>query len=149
MKTRIRVRPVRDNDTPELAKYMLQTPNNLFDPAVLSYPMTSTFLAHNGKSIVYMPVQIVPMLESLAINPEAAKHEVAVGLKEIMEAVELLSHQQGYGEIYFICKDESTSAFAMKHGFEELPWKTYRFKIYEEDSNNGTTSTESVSPSGS
>lgn len=123
---------------------------NLFDPKVMTYPTTRTLVAHNGESLVYMPVQTTLTMESLAPRPGIAPIDEAIALREITKAVALLASQAGVREVYFPCKDERVVKFATNHGYEELgewkdekppepvpnkegkwfwPWKTLRLKV--------------------
>lgn len=113
-----------------------QKNNNYFDPNVLRYGATFTLVARSkSKDVLYIPIQTVFMLESLAINPDATKHEVAVALREVLVSLGLLAQRSGIGEIYFLGTNDDTNAFALKHGLEELPWRAFRMKSFIERSN--------------
>lgn len=137
MKT-IWVRPERLNDRQKLVEWEAKGQNNYFDPDVLSYPATTALVAHSDHIILYLPVQKVIMLESLAINPEVGKdgkplvtdHEVSVALKEAVINLAFEGQVNGVGEIYFMGTNEQTNKFAAKHGFEQLPWVPYRIKTF-------------------
>lgn len=102
---------------------------NLFDPDVLSYPNAKVLVAHNGSPLLYMPIQMAVIMESLAPKPGISEIEEALALREIAKATAVLASQAGSKEIYFLCKDTRVTEFAERHGFEILPWTTLRKKI--------------------
>lgn len=102
--------------------------NNL-DAAIFSYPATETLKASNGKPLVYMPIQKTFFLESLAINPEATAMETAAALKALFQVVEFEALSQGHGELYFLCTDEETCAFAEHQGLEKVNLTLYRRRL--------------------
>lgn len=103
---------------------------NLYDPNVLLYPSTGILKSFNSdKSLVFMPVHKVHMLESLGINPQATAMEVASGLKSLVLTVAYESRNIGIGELMFLCRDEQTAAFARAHGFEKVEIPLYRLKL--------------------
>lgn len=125
----VKYAPSTEQEAKELIAWSVEglANNNYFDPNVLFYPATIKLCAgSDSKRVVYVPVQHVLMLESLAINPEASKTEVAVGLRVAVNACQLLAQQAGIGEIYFLGTNDQTNAFAQKHGFTEVPWKAYK-----------------------
>ena len=69
------------------------------------------------------------MMEALAIKPDADPVDVAVALKELTQNLVTQCHIDGCGEIYFLCKEESTQRYAEKQAFEKLPWNVYRIKV--------------------
>lgn len=107
-------------DAELLAKWLLETPNNLFDPAIVTYPTTQTWKAENGKTLMFLPFQLTITLESLAISPENEAQDTAQALKSLIQAVRIEADRLGIKEINFVCKDESTLKFAQYHGFEQL-----------------------------
>jgi len=123
------VRFWKPEDEQKLIEWMENGDNNYFDPECLAYPATARLMAHNDKALVAMPVQSVLLLESLGVNPEATKHEVAVGLNMMVQSLVTIAQTKGIGEIYFLATNEKTNEFAKKHGFESLPWPIYRLKI--------------------
>jgi hypothetical protein len=121
-------------DLDQFMKWGVEGKDNYLDPSVIFYPSTMNLKATQGKSVVmYMPVQTAFVLESLAINPEARKHEITVGLREMVVSLRLIAQQRGIGEIYFLGTNEKTNAFAEAHGFEKLPWQAYRMKVFDEE----------------
>lgn len=118
-----------DKTEPEMYDWLMQTEGNCYDPAVLTYPATSVLKAENGKPIMYMPVQTVYMPDALGFNPDASVAEKASALQAAFQVLAFESRAQGCGEIYFLCREESTQAFAERHGLERIDIPLYRLKI--------------------
>jgi len=109
---------------------MVGTKDNLADSKVLLYRNTMTWCAYDQNGpIVFVPVQKPAMMEALAINPDADPVDVAIALKELTQTIVTQCHIEGTGEVYFLCKEESTQRFAEKQLFEKLPWNTYRVRL--------------------
>jgi hypothetical protein len=103
---------------------------NAFDPKVISYPRTIMLTADKEvkgcptEPILYLPVQPVLMLESLAPKPGISPHEEAAALGRFGELLEQISKETGIQEQYFLCKDDRVADLCVKHGFTEM--KDYR-----------------------
>lgn len=103
---------------------------NLIDPKVLEYPATETIVAEKeGREIVYLPVQVCYVLESLGIAPDASVTEIAGALDKLISASVFAARSSGHGEIYWLCSDESTCKFAERHGAEKVNIPVYRVKV--------------------
>lgn len=127
---RVWVRNAREVEKPVFEHWAYNTKDNLFDPEVMTYPTTETYVAHaEGTPIVFMPVQTTLTLESLAINPEAEKSHVAVSLKALLSNIATMAGKAGLGEVYFLCHEPSTIEFAEKNGLERIPWPVFRLKL--------------------
>lgn len=123
------VRPARPSDAQKFTEWFINTPQNLHDQEVLSYPTTATLCAYDKNGpVAFLPVQFPAMLESLASNPSASKLDVAVAIRELVQEVVTQCHVIGRGECYFICGDESTAHMAVSYGFEEVH-KVFRLKL--------------------
>lgn len=133
MRKHVLVRPVNQGDIQKFTEWSAGTKNNLYDPFVATYPTTFTLCAYDDQGpLVYVPVQQPFMLESLAIRPGASPIEVAVALRELIHTVITQSYLKGVGEIYFLCEDASTEAFAQNQTAlkcEKVPYNLYRIKI--------------------
>lgn len=128
----ISVRDAKESDTEKFLEYEFSTPGNLFDPASGLYPTSFTMVAENGQTpIVFLPIQTVFLLESLGINPAASNKEIAVSLRKLINAITDFAETKGIGEIGFVCAESSTEQFAIRHGFEKMPWNFYRLKVAE------------------
>lgn len=124
------VRGSRPEEAKKFLDWSLNTPKNLFDYRVVLYPTTTTRAAFNKNGpVVFMPIQRPLMMESLAINPQADKVDVAMALKELTQDAVTTAFSEGRGEIYFLCHDDLTYKFALNHGFEEVPVKLFRMRI--------------------
>ena len=98
---------------------------NKFEPDVLSYPRTVMLTADDESGpVLYLPVQPVLMLESLAPKPGVSPRKEALALWRMGEMLEQVSRDTGMREQYFICKDDRVADICADHGFEEL--KGYR-----------------------
>lgn len=129
MSKHVFVRPVRQGDLEAFVQWSHDTKDNLFDPDVVLYPSTFVLAAFDEDGVIaYAPVQQPLMLEALAIRPGASATQVAVALKELTQAVVTATYTKQSGEIYFLCKDDSTIGFALRNGYEELPWRVLRIK---------------------
>lgn len=106
---------------------------NLFDPDVLLYPTTDVGCAENGKPIVYLPVQLAAVLESIVFNPAASERERSIALYKLVGAVLENAARSGVREAYFACKSEPMVKFAERLGFEALPkeWTIMRVRLPE------------------
>ena len=124
------VRPAIDSDGDAFAAWTVDTKDNLRDAEVLKYKGTVIWCAYGSSGpVVFVPVQKPVMMEALAIKPDADPVDVAVALKELVQAIVTQCHIDGTGEIYFLCKEETTKKFAEKQAFDKLPWDMYRIKV--------------------
>ena len=124
------VRQARQKEAQQFLDWSEKTGNNLFDPDVAAYPTTFVLVAfdHTGP-LVYMPAQQPLFLDALAIRPGLEPRRVAMALKELTQAMVTQANIKGSGELYFLCKDEATCAFAESHGYKELPYRMFRMKL--------------------
>ena len=102
---------------------------NNFDPDVVSYPRSVMLTAdketeNTSEPILYLPIQPVLMLESLAPKPGITPREEALALWRLGELLEQITKDTGLQEHYFICKDDRMADYCSKHGFTEM--KGYR-----------------------
>lgn len=124
------VRQARPSEAEMFKKWSEETKNNLCDPAVPLYPSTTTRCAFdNNGPIVFVPFQRPIMLDALAINPESDSLSVALALKELTQDAVSTAYDEGRGEVYFLCHDDSTIQFATKHAYEEVKVKLFRIKL--------------------
>lgn len=141
------VRPAGEQDIPNLSKWMAANANaNRADEDAMSYPATSVMAAYTDEKVVmYMPIQMIAMLESLAPNPEVSDSQCATALREMVKTTIFTARTKGIGEIYFLLddRDEALGRFARKHGFEEIPagLKAYRLKVKDTEGKPSEPST--------
>jgi hypothetical protein len=114
------VRPAKQTDLPLLDHWFTHTPDNLFDPDIARYPETTVLCATDGKPLVFMPIQVASILESLAVKPGASPAEVARSLELLIKSVALLSGGKGIHELYFLCHDPNVIKLAKRHGFVDM-----------------------------
>lgn len=124
------VRPVRPGDTEKFIKYSDETPDNLWEPDVITYPSTFTRCVFNSNGpILFAPIQKPLFIDSLAFSPDSSEIDRAVAMKELVQDTVSQAYIQGAGEVLFLCKEESTINFAKKHLFEELPYRLFRIRL--------------------
>lgn len=128
---KITVRPANEQDVPKFAEWALNTPKNLFDPGVMSYPSTRTLVAvdESDAPVLFQPFQPVFVLESLAPKPGSSPREIAISLARLNEALEGLAAAYGIREFMFLCEDQSVIDFAKRNGYEEIKWPVLRRKL--------------------
>jgi len=94
---------------------------NLFEPKVVSYPRTVMCKAYtDDEALLYMPLQACLMYDSLAPKPDLSPRKEAFCLYKIVEQVDNIARDTGFGETYFICRDSRVSDIAAAHGFTEI-----------------------------
>jgi hypothetical protein len=124
------VRDARPTDVTQFAEWATKTPNNEIDPAVLAYRSSNCLCAYTKDHVVlYMPVQRPLHMESLAVSPDAAEHEVAAALRALLQHLVGVAQEEGRGEIYFMGTEKTVPKLAERHGFEKLPFSVYRLKL--------------------
>jgi len=127
---KIWIRPALKSDAPLYAEYAAaNSARSLFDMNVLTYPNTSVYVAHSGDPVMFLPVQMAAVLESLAPKPGLPRSEQARALAEIVTSVVYDASRQGVREIYFLSADAPTIEFAKRHGFEEVRHTVLRLKL--------------------
>lgn len=128
------IRPARKEEGPQFFEWSKNVPG--FDPEIAYHPNTVTLAAFNkSKVIAYMPVQAPFFLETLALNPEATNIEAATAMAEFVKYLVSQCIFRGVPEIYFLGTDQLTDTFAVKHVFEEMPYKLYRVKVSDLEPN--------------
>lgn len=126
------IRTPNQDDVALVTEWITENKKNDFDPEVVGYPQTKTFVASKDGPVAFQPVQIVPMMESFAPKPGLSKHDAAKALELFVKLVALLAMQQGMGEVYFMSRDAETIEFAKAHGFEDKTdegFHTLRLKV--------------------
>lgn len=100
-----------------------------FDAETLAYPLTEVLCAENGRATLFLPVQLVGMIEALAPNPESSERERSKALYLTLGALVSGAREQKVKELYFVGTDPELNTVAESAGFEELPWPVFRKRI--------------------
>ena len=121
------------SDIPLLAAWLFENrQQNHFDPDVMEYASTR-ILSTTDKDgpVMYLPYQLVFMLESIATRPGVSKGKVALSLQECFDMLVTNSEQFGIGEIYTVATEPTILEFAKAHGFEEMEGTLLRIKVHK------------------
>lgn len=105
----------------EFTDWVQKTPLNMFDPDVIGYPCAMMLKAfdENG-ALLYIPLQSVLMYDSIAAKPGITPKQEALSMWRIGELVDSIQKDLGYGESYFVCRDDRVADICLRHGFEEI-----------------------------
>ena len=84
-------------------------------------------------NIAYLPVQRPLMLENLIFQPGLNDRQRAQAITRLAEYAVSEAYRRDAGELYFLCRDESTIQFAERHCFKALPegLKVFRLNLRE------------------
>lgn len=128
MKTQVSLASPEDAD--QAAEWLLNTPDNLLDPAVITYPNLRTLRVDvDGEPVLYVPFHPVFCLESLGVKPGVSPRKLAYALRKAQDALEELARAYGIKEIVQACKEPTTLAFSQRHGYSQMPGVTLRKKV--------------------
>lgn len=100
-------------------------------------PMSRDASTYGGARVGYLPVQRPLMLENLIFRPGLTDRERALIITRMTEAAVSEAFRVDAGELYFLCREPSTCAFAESHkwkridGEEGLGLKLYRLNLRE------------------
>ena len=84
----MKLRWAKPEDVKQIVDWSLaNAEHSQFDPQTLTYPLLDVICAENGKAVLYVPVQLVAMIEALAPNPEATQREKNTALFETLKAL--------------------------------------------------------------
>jgi hypothetical protein len=118
------------SDAALAAEWMTTTKDNLFDPEVLTYSSLRILKASvNDEPAVFLPMQPVFVLESLAHRPNITPRENAYCLRKLQDQIEETARAYGIREVYWVCRDESLINFSERHGYEKMPGTLMRKKV--------------------
>lgn len=127
---KITIRLAEEKDAEKFVEWSRSTPNNLFDPAISTYPSLITLAADKGdETISYVPFHPVVVIESIAHKPDITPRENAVVFRKAQDAIEALAKQKGIAECWWMCADESLIKFAQRHGYEVVKTTVLRKKV--------------------
>lgn len=137
MRNRLFVRPAKPNEAEKMLEWGLKTPENHFDPDAVVYPTTYTLCVYDKDGpFIFMPVQQPQLIDAIAVKPGTDARKAALGLKALVESVVTQSHIKGSGEVLFLATKEETCEFASNQVFEELPYRVFRLKLKDLESND-------------
>jgi hypothetical protein len=92
--------------------------------------------ARGADSVAWCPIQQPLMMENLIFRPGLSQAETAQAIMKLAEHAVEEAYRRDCGEVYFLCRDESTCKFAERYGFRdvaklETPLKCYRMNLLE------------------
>ena len=110
------VGPARPAEITDLHQWL--TSADTFDIDLLQYKRGVEFFAarHEGKPLLFVPVQTVWFLDPLAARPGLTNLELASAVATLVKALVSHAQQQGVNEIYFIGR--GWGKFPERHGCE-------------------------------
>lgn len=82
----------------------------------------------------FCPIQQPLMMENLIFRPNLGRGETAQAIVRLAEHAIEEAMRRDAGEVYFLCRDESTIRFAESYGFTDvlkLGLRTFRFNLRE------------------
>lgn len=129
-------RLMRQEDIPQVMEWLRRIKDaNLLDEDVLSYDTTNILCMYerNGAATkepkLYVPVQTVYMLESLAPHPNLSPADFSRAIRDAVKAVSFEASRKGVGEIWFGSRDDNVNRLALMHGFEKVEYPLHRMKV--------------------
>jgi hypothetical protein len=109
----------------------------LLDLDIFEHESTFTLEAfsRNGTK-AFCPIQQPLMMENLIFRPGLSVAETGQAMVRLAEHAVEEAYRRDAGEVYFLCRDESTCLFAERYGFKdvaalEIPLKCYRLNLRE------------------
>lgn len=135
---RLLVTQANSKDIEEMKEWLKTTRDgDLFDPDVLAHESTFTLKAFgsSGKT-AFVPIQQPLMMENLIFRPGLTIAETGQAIVRLAEHAVEEAYRRDAAEVYFLCRDESTSKFAEGYGFKDVallptPLKCYRMNLLE------------------
>jgi hypothetical protein len=129
----IRVAPEEQDTATAWAKSTLD--GELLDLDIFAHQSTFLLSARSSGSgrVAYLPVQQPLMLENLIFRPGLSDRDRALAITRLTESAIGEAYRRDVGELYFLCREPSTCAFAERHKFTLLPpeLKVYRLNLLE------------------
>lgn len=134
MEWNVPVRGIKPEEFDTLVKWLVeQQDKNYVDLGMLSYPKTAVLVAGNGTPNLFMPVQPVLMLESLAAKPGISGRDFMKSLKCLVDSVKEIAAKQGIAELYFFIGDKRIEKLGHYVGFEKMDLPCYRLRLKGKD----------------
>lgn len=110
---------------------------DLLDLDIFNHSSTFTLEAFGRYGAqAFCPIQQPLMMENLIFRPGLNRAETAQAIVRLAEHTVEEAYRRDAGEIYFLCRDESTSKFAEGYGFKDVaklatPLRCYRMNLLE------------------
>lgn len=137
-------RAAEERDVTKFAEWSMQNP--AFDINVLSYPTTATLCAYDSDGVIaFLPVQQPLCMEAMTFRPGISDSQKALAMKELTHLLIATCHAKGAGEIIFLGSNPATNEYAVRQGFEMLPWKVYRARLTDLEGIHRESPCESIS----
>lgn len=134
---RIFVRHATKDDLAYMESWLATTRDGaLFDFDVLKHETTFVLSAFSRNGLMgCVPVQQPLMMENLIFRPGLSTTETAAVIARLGEHAVEETIRRGAGELYYLCRDESTILFGRNHLFRDVyqdhGLKTYRLNLVE------------------
>jgi hypothetical protein len=129
----VRLAPEEQERAIDWAKTSLD--GDLLDLDVFRHQSSFLLEARGTESerIAYLPMQQPLMLENLIFRRGLSLTDKARAITRLTEYAIGEAYRRDVGELYFLCRDETTCAFAERHKFKLLPseLKVYRMNLLE------------------
>ena len=125
------MRQARPDEAATFTKWALSTPGNEIDSGVLTYKTTTARVAFDSDGpIVFQIIQRPLHMDSIAVRPGAAPHEVANALRALLQDTISTANAEGSGEVYFVGSEDTVPTIVQNQGlFEKMPYSLYRLKL--------------------
>lgn len=116
------VSAMQPEEAQEFAAWIWRTRElGMFDRDMLGYPRAMMLKACDADgALLYIPLQPVLMYDAIASKPGLNPRQEALSMWRIGELVDQVQKDAGYGESYFVCRDDRVADICLRHGFEEL-----------------------------
>ena len=119
-----------ENPYPEVDRWLrANEERNGYDPGILKYPSLLVLEVRNGATMGYLPIQSVPVLESLALRGNLSPVERAEATMNLAGAAIQIAAMAGQREAHMLVTDEVTARAAIRVGFKVLPYQVLRLKF--------------------
>ena len=133
------VRPASEEQAQAIAWAKKTLDGELLDLDIFAHESTfllSALQSGEGEQsgpIAYLPVQQPLMLENLIFRSGLNDRDRAKAITRLTEAAIGEAYRRDVGELYFLCREPSTCAFAERHKFKLIPdeLKVYRLNLLE------------------
>lgn len=133
----LNLRYAREGESEQILSWMKGNLSNHFDPQILKYPTLRMLCSYGDMPVCYLPVHKVLMMESIAVNPEASRFDVAQALRDLTKATQLIADAEQMKEVYFVGGHGGVGEMAAgngKHNFERMtldskPAEIYRMRL--------------------